>query len=97
MGGSTPNTVMSKETCCVNTRIEKHGIHEASIHEQDLSVLAKEIGNVIKRRNILNVSLQNKCIDIGNVHVFVDASRHPSWAELLGEFGDLQEHKIRGD
>ena len=35
---------MSKETCCVNTRIEKHGIHEPSMHEQDFSVSAKRLG-----------------------------------------------------
>ena len=31
----------------------------------DLSVFAKEIGNVSKRRNILNANIQNKCIDMG--------------------------------
>ena len=67
------------------------------MHEQDLSVSAKEVGNVSKRRNILNANIQNKCINMENVHVFFDESRHPSWAELFGEFGDLQEHKIRGD
>ena len=29
-----------------------------------------------------------------NVHVFVDESSHPSWAELFDEFGNLQEHKF---
>ena len=48
-------------------------------------------------RNILNVSIQNKCIDMENVYDFVDESRHPPWAELCVEFGNLQEHKIRGD
>ena len=55
------------------------------------------IGNVSKRRNLFNASIQNKCIDMENVRVFVNESRHPSWAELFGEFGDLQKHKIRGD
>ena len=68
-----------------------------SIHEQDLLVLAKETGKVIKRRNVVSVSLQNKCIEMWNAHGFVDESRHSSWAGLLGEFGDLHEHKIRGD
>ena len=40
---------------------------------------------------------ETNVIDMENVHVFVDESRHPSWAELFGEFGDPQEHKIRGD
>ena len=65
-GGSTPNTQWwvktfqlqkYKETCasCVNTRIKKNGTHEPTLHEQDLSLSVKEIGNVNKRRNILNV------------------------------------------
>ena len=77
-------------------RNKKHGMHEPSIHEQDLPVFAKLMGNVSKRRNILNASIQNKCIDMEKVHFFVDESRHPSRAELFGEFGDLQEHQIRG-
>ena len=75
----------------------KHGIHEPSIYEQDLSVFAEEIGNVSKRRNILNGNIRNKCIDVENVYDIVDESHHPCWAELVDEFGDLHEHKIRGD
>ena len=67
------------------------------MHEQDLSVLAKEVGNVSKRPNFLDASTQHKCIDMENVHVFVDESGHPSWADLSIEFGNLQEHKIRGE
>ena len=39
-GGATSNTPWCKETCaeCVNTRTSEHGIHEPSVHEQDLSV-----------------------------------------------------------
>ena len=69
-----------KEICCVITRIDKHGIHEPSRHEQDRSVHAKEVGNVSKRLNFLDASIQNKCIDMENTFDFVDASRHPSWA-----------------
>ena len=29
-----------------------------------------------------------------NVHVFVDENRHPSWAELFVELGDLQEQSL---
>ena len=31
-----------------------------------------------------------------NVHVFVNESSHLSWTELFGEFGNLQEHELRG-
>ena len=80
----------------VTTRVSKHEIHEPSIHDQDFSVPAKEVGNVNKRLNFLDASIQNKCVDMENVNVLVDESRHPSWAELFDEFGNLQEHKIRG-
>ena len=46
------------------------------------SVFAKEVGNVRSERNILNGSIQNKCMDMENVYDFVDESRHSSWAEL---------------
>ena len=74
--------------------MKKHGIHAPSVHEQDLSVSAEEVGNVRNLRNISNVSIQNKCIDMENVHDFVDESRHPSWAELCVEFENLQKHKF---
>ena len=62
----------------------------------DLSVFAKEVGNVRNWRNILNGSIQNKCNDMRNVCDFVDVSRHPPWTELCVEFGNPQEDKIRG-
>ena len=45
------------------------------------SVSAKEIGSVCNQRNILNGSIQNKCVEMVNVDDFVDESRHLSWAE----------------
>ena len=39
---------------------KKHGMHKPSIHEQDLPVFAKLMGNVSKRRNILNASIQKQ-------------------------------------
>ena len=75
------------------TKFSEHGIHEPSIHDQDLSVPAKEVGNHSKLPNFLNGSIQNKCIDMGNVHVLVDESSHSSWAELF----NVQEHELRRD
>ena len=40
---------------------------------------------------------KKQCVDMGNVHVFVNESSHSSWTELFGEFGDLQEHELRGN
>ena len=84
-------TPVAHFTCagCVNTRTSEHWIHEPSIHEQDLSVPAKEVGNVSMQLNFLDASTQNKCIDMENVHA--------SCAELFDEYRDLQEHQIRGD
>ena len=45
----------------------------------------------------MQTSIQNTFIGMENVHVLVDERGHPSWAELFDEFGDLQEHEIRGD
>ena len=38
---------------------------------------------------------QEQRIGIGNVHDIVDEGIHPPRATFLGEFGHLQEHKIR--
>ena len=38
-----------------------------------------------------------KRVDMVNVHVLVDESSHPSWAELLDECVNLQEHELRGN
>ena len=56
---------------------------------------AEEVGNVCSQRNILNQRIQDKCIDMENVHDFVDESSHLPWARFSEEFWNLQEHKIR--
>ena len=34
---------------------------------------------------------------MGIVYVFVNESSHSSWTELFDDFGDLQEHELRGN
>ena len=63
----------------------------------DLPVPTKEIGNYSRLLNFLNGSIQNKCVDMENVHVLVDESSHSSWTELLGKHGGLQEYELRRD
>ena len=46
--------------------------------------------------NIFDGSYTDTCVDMGKVHVFVNDCSHSSWTELFGEFGDLQEHELRG-
>ena len=55
-------SIAQGDLCCVKSRVSEHEIHEQSIHEQDLSVLAK-VGNVSRRLNFLDASIQNKCVD----------------------------------
>ena len=54
-----------------------------------------KVGNYSRLLNIFDGIFEDKCADMGNVHVFVNESSHSSWTELFGEFGDLQEHKLR--
>ena len=74
----------------------KHEVHEPSLQDEDLPFPTIEVGNNRKILNIFNGSFQDKCVDMGNVHVFVDESSHSSWTELFGEPGGLQEHELRG-
>ena len=72
----------------------KSVLGESKTDDQDLSAPAKEVGNVSRILNFLDASI-HKCVDMENVHVFVDESSHPSWAEYLTNSEDLQEHELR--
>ena len=76
--------------------VPKQATHEPSVRDEDLPFHAREFGNYSRLLNILNGSIQDKCVHMENVHVFVDESSHASWTELLGELGVLQEHELRG-
>ena len=70
-----------KETCTGSdsmNRVSKHELHEPSMHDEDLPYLAKEVGSYSILLNIFNGSIKDKCVDIGNVHVFVNGSSHSS-------------------
>ena len=41
-------------------------------------------------------SIQDKCVEISNVDVFISGSSHSSLTEYFGEPGGLQEHELRG-
>ena len=50
-------------------------------------------------RSLLNEfegSIQNKCVNTENVHVFGNECSHSSWTELSGEPGGLQKHEFEG-
>ena len=61
-----------KEICCIFTRVQKHEIHEPSIHEPDLSVSAEEIGNVSKQRHIRYAIIQNESSMKSSIHLEPD-------------------------
>ena len=68
-----------KEICAgTNSKngISEYEVHEPSIHDKDLSFSAEEV--VIYRSivNVLNGSIEDKCIDLVNVYGFIDESRH---------------------
>ena len=44
-----------------SSELKKHGIHEPSIHEQDLSDFAEEVGFFRNKCNFPDGSIQNKC------------------------------------
>ena len=72
-------------------------MHEPSIPDEGLPVLTKEVGNYSSPLKFVDGRINNKCVDMRNVHVLVDESCRPSWAELCDEFGDQQEHELRRD
>ena len=58
---------------------------------------ATEFGDYRSILNVLNGSIEDKYIDMGNVYGFIDESSHSSWTELFGEHEGLQEHELRGN
>ena len=55
-------------------RVSKYEVHKPSIHDEDLPLRAKEVGNYNRIFIIFNGSIEDKCVDKGNVHVFVTES-----------------------
>ena len=66
-----------------NDRVSKHEVHKPSIHDEGLPHFAKEVGNYSRTPSISDGSTKDKCVDTGNVHVFVNESSHPSWTKLF--------------
>ena len=79
-----------KETCTgtnSKNRDSEHEEHEPSVHDEDLPFPTEEVANYTSLLNILNGSIEDKCVDMVNVHVFVTESSHSSWTKLFGEAG----------
>ena len=78
-------------------RTEFHNMRYAN-HQYMTKVfhfLTKEVGNYSRILNMFNGSIKDKCVDMRNVHVFVNESSHSSWTKTFGEVGSLQEHELR--
>ena len=54
-------------------------------HDEGLPFPTEELG-IRWTLNIFHGNIIDKCVDMGNVHVFVSESSHSSWTELFGEF-----------
>ena len=67
------------------------------MYDEDLPFLTKEVGIYSRILNSFNGSIKDKCVDMVNVHVFVNEISSSSWTKLFGEVGSLQEHELRGN
>ena len=63
-------------------RVSKHEVHEPSAHDEDLPICEKKVGNYRRILNVLNGSMEDKCVDMVNVRVFVNESSHSSWTMI---------------
>ena len=50
----------------------KHEVQKPSIHDKGLPFPAKEVGNHSRILNIFNENIKDQCVDMENVHVFVN-------------------------
>ena len=78
----------NNETCTGSNsknRVSKHEVHKPSIHEEGLPFPTKNLG-------VANI--EDQCVEMVNVYVFVNESSHSSWTELFGELGGLQEQEL---
>ena len=72
--------------------------YKPSIHDKDLPVLTKKFGDYSGLLNFLNGSINKTNVLIWCI--FMSSSMKAAihlGAELSGEFGDPQEHELRGD
>ena len=59
----------------------KHTNHQYMT--KNFQISQKNLGIQTKIFNILNGTINNKCVDMGNVHVFVNESSHPSLDRII--------------
>ena len=63
-----------------------------------LPIPAKKVGRITRSSSTFSMdAYQTNVLIMENVHLLVDENSHPSWAELLDEFANLQEHELRRD
>ena len=63
--------------------------------EKIFQCVQKKMGRTSINSTFLVDSYKKQYIGMTNVHDIVDEGSHPPWARFLGEFGNLQEYKIR--
>ena len=67
------------------------------IHDEGLPFPTDEVGNYSRILNIFNGSIKDTCVDMVNVHVFVNESSHSSGTKLIRKNGSIQGHEFRGN
>ena len=80
-----------------NTEFQNMGYTSHQYMTNIFQFLQKTLGITALYSTSFDGSIESKCVDMENVHIFVDESSHSSWAELFDEFGNLQEHEFRGE
>ena len=59
-------------------RVSKHEVHEPSIYDENPPSVTKEVGTYDRILNIFTGSIEDRCVEMENVHVFVNESSHSS-------------------
>ena len=72
-------------------------VHKPSIHDEGLPLFAKEVGNYSRVLRICIWSFKDLCVDMENIHVFVNESSRSSWTMLSGESGSPQKDELQGN
>ena len=69
-------------------RVSKHEVHEPLVHDEDLPVPAKEVGNYSRILNIFNGSIEDKNVLIWRMFMSSSMKEH----ELRGNSELVQNH-----
>ena len=64
-------------------RVSEHELHKPSIHDEDLPFSCRRSWELQQGTQHLHLKHKDQCVDMKNVHVFVNESSHSSWTKFL--------------